>query len=302
MIHNSERIDLSTYIVVSIWFGCNNDCTICMLSGLKRNLPPIGFNRFKQALGDIKEEGRLRNLILSGAEVTTFDDVENYIRYAASLGWFEKIQIQTNGRRLADKDYLSRLIAGGVNEFFVSIHGLEDVNDRITQVPGSFREAMAGIRHLAAYRVNVITNTVLTKFNYHDIPPLMEVLCKTAAREIHMWNFYPMAPSDCRDLVVDLQDFDALHRSLLPMFRTAGKPLVLKSFPECLAVGKPVFFDSLYPVTILPNRFWEQFSQSGFGICHHRQNGRCGNQNCWGLSRAYVEKYGDERNFLSPMK
>jgi MoaA/NifB/PqqE/SkfB family radical SAM enzyme len=302
MIHNSQRIDLSTYIVVSIWFGCNNDCTICMLSGMRRHLPPIGFNRFKQALNDIREEGRFKNLILCGAEVTTFDDVEDYVRYAASLGWFEKIQIQTNGRRLADKDYISRLIAAGVNEFFVSIHALEDVHDRITRVPGSFRETMAGIRHLAVCPVNVITNTVLTKLNYHNISPLMEVLCNTAAREIHLWNFYPMEASDRRDLVVNLQEFDALHRSLLPMFRAAGKPLVLKSFPECLAVAEPAFFDSLYPVTILPDLFWERFSQSGFGMCHYRKDGRCGNQNCWGLSRAYVEKYGDERDLLSPLR
>jgi tRNA A37 methylthiotransferase MiaB len=70
------RVDLSKYIVISIWFGCNNHCTICMLSDMKKELPPIGFDKFKKVLIDIRNESRFENLILSGAEVTTFDDLD----------------------------------------------------------------------------------------------------------------------------------------------------------------------------------------------------------------------------------
>ena len=111
-----------------------------MLSDMKSSLQPIGFTQFKEILIDLRNEGRFRNLILSGAEVTTCADLEKYIRYAASLGCFKKIQIQTNGRKLADKVYVKRLIENGVNEFFISIHGLEDIHDRITACPGSFQE------------------------------------------------------------------------------------------------------------------------------------------------------------------
>ena len=295
------RIDLSTYIVISIWFGCNNDCTICMLSGIKHSLPPIGFNRFQEVLLDISNEGRFENLILSGAEVTTCGDVDRYIRCAASLGWFKKIQIQTNGRRLADRAYLRQLIESGVSEFFISIHGLEEVHDGITNRPGSFRETMAGIRNLEAWPVNVITNTVLTKWNYRDVVPLMNQLGQTKASEIHLWNFYPMESTDTRDFIVNIQDFTSLLERLGPTFEAAGKPLILKSFPECLTAPAPALFDSLYPVTILPDRFWQKFDQSGFGTCYHRQNGECTNRECWGLSKAYCHKYGDERDRLSPM-
>jgi len=74
---------------------------------------------------------------------------------------------------------------------------------------------------------------------------------------------------------------------------------VLKSFPECLSRGGPGFFDSLYPVTLLPDRFWREFSECGFGTCVHR--GPCKAWQCWGLSSAYVRKYGDERDLLSPV-
>jgi MoaA/NifB/PqqE/SkfB family radical SAM enzyme len=227
--------------------------------------------------------------------------LDKYIQYAESLGWFKKIQIQTNGRRLSDRKYLKHLIDCGVNEFFISIHGLEEVHDAITRTRGSFRETLEGIHNLQAYPVNVITNTVLTKLNYQDVAPLMSNLCHTVATEIHLWNFYPMERTDTRDLVVSMKDFVALLREILSTVKPVGKPLVLKSFPECLAMGEPGFFDSGYPVTILPDMFWRKFSENRFGMCIYRHRDECKAWECWGLSSAYIQKYGDERELLSPI-
>ena len=119
------EMDFSSYCVMSIWFGCNSRCTICMLSEVEQTLSGLSFDRFKEMTTNLAREGRYRNLILSGGEVTTFADLGRYVRFASSLGWFEKIQIQTNGRRLADREYVDHLVACGVNEFFVSVQGLE---------------------------------------------------------------------------------------------------------------------------------------------------------------------------------
>jgi MoaA/NifB/PqqE/SkfB family radical SAM enzyme len=292
------RVDLSKYAVISIWFGCNNKCSICMLPAPKAKLPPLGFDRFREVVTDIVHDGRYQNLILSGAEVTTHDELDNYVQFASSFGWFRKIQIQTNGRKLNDKNYLKHLIDCGVNEFFVSMHGPESVHDAVTGVSGSFKETVRGLRNLEAFDVNVISNTVLTKANFHDIVPLMFFLAKERISEVHMWNFFPMERSDSRDLILDLKDFIGLLPGLLSIMKKAGKAMVLKSFPECLSIGEPGFFDSLFPVTVLPDVFWREFSECGFGACIHRDT--CKAAQCWGLSTAYIRKYGGERALLSP--
>ncbi len=292
------RVDLTRYIVLSLWFGCNNDCRICMLSGLKRKLPAIGLDLYKRSLLDIVKNGRYENLILSGAEVTTFDELDQYAQFARSLGWFKKIQIQTNGRKLRDRKYLQHLIDCGVNEFFVSVHGLEEVHDATTRTPGAFQETMEGLQNLEGFNVQVITNTVLTRANLHQVAPLLARLSGGRITEIHLWNFFPMERTDSRDLVVSMRDFAKLLPELLSIARAAGKALVLKSFPECLSLGEPGFFDSLFPVTLLPEKFWTEFSECGFGRCIHRN--RCRSRECWGLSSAYIRKYGDERNLLRP--
>ena len=298
---NDSRIDLGKYCVISIWFGCNNDCTICMLSKVKSSLPVIGFDRYRKAIIDIMRDGRFKNLILSGAEVTTFDALDRYVRCAASLGWFKKIQIQTNGRRLSDRRYLDHLIQCGVNEFFVSIHGFGETHDAATRIPGSFKETLAGLRNLSCCETNVISNTVITKSNFSEMPRFISFLCEEGVSEIHLWNYFPMEKTDSRDLMVSLTDLLRLLPELLSIVKAAGKVLVLKSFPLCLSVGPPVFFDSVFPVTILPDLFWREFSKCGFGKCVYRETSECNAVECWGLSSAYLQQYGDERSLLKPI-
>ena len=293
------KIDLRRYIVASVWFGCNNHCSICMLGEKKKYFPPIGFDNFRKVLLLIRDEGRFDNLILSGAEVTTFPDLPRYIQYAASLRWFKKIQIQTNGRRLSDPAYLDQLIRWGVNEFFISIHGFEKVHDAVTGTPGAFREIMTGLDHLQSRDANVLTNTVVTRTNLGDLAGLIAHLAERRISEMHLWNFFPMERTDSRNLTVDLKDFVPLLPGLLSTMKRAGKPLVLKSFPQCLSPGEPLFFDSLFPGTVLPEAFWKEFRDCGFRVCTHKA--LCAAQDCWGLSSAYIDKYGDERELLKPI-
>jgi MoaA/NifB/PqqE/SkfB family radical SAM enzyme len=241
-------------------------------------------------------------LVLSGGEVTTFDDLERYIRFAASLGWFKIIQIQTNGRRLSDKRYLERLVNCGVNEFFVSIHGLAGIHDAITRAPGSFKEVETAFSNLESFDVGVISNTVLTKKNYNNLQPLVAYLAGRRIQEIQIWNFFPMEKTDSNDLVVSMRQFQSLLGDLTPLARMAGKPLVFKSFPHCLSIEPPGVFDSTFPATVLPDIFWKQFEECGFGRCVYRDAAQCDERRCWGLSSAYREKYGNERELLKPIR
>lgn len=293
------RIDLARYVVVPVWYGCNNRCGICMLGPLKRILPVVDFAQYKQLLLDARAGGRHDGLILSGGEVTTFEGLEPYVRFAASLGCFRRIQIQTNGRRLADGEYLKALTAWGVNEFFVSIHGLGSVHDAITGVDGSFAELERAMDNLQACDVNVITNTVLTSVNATSIASLLGWLGPRAISEHHVWNYYPMAPTDSDGRIVSLRDFLAHLSDWVAAVGGSGRPLVLKGFPECLCPGPPCFIDNEFPLALLPELFWEAFDRNRFGVCVHKHG--CTAQRCWGLSAAYQAKFGDERELLRPI-
>lgn len=297
-----SRIDFSRYCVISIWFGCNNRCAICMLGNFRNRLPGIGFERYHQAILAVRRNGLYDNLILSGGEVTTFDLLHQYVRDAASLDWFKKIQIQTNGRRLMDGGYLDHLIEVGVNEFFVSLHGLADTHDASTCVPGSFNQTVAGLKNLSSRKVNVISNTVLTRNNVAGLLEFFRFLSQTCVREMHLWNYFPMEVVDKNNLIVPLADLVRILPELRKIALHAGKVIVLKSFPLCLPAEVPVYLDSIFPQTVLPDLFWREFGRCEFGQCLHRDAGRCATKECWGLCSAYVKAYGYEQSLLHPIK
>jgi len=282
-----------------------------MLSKVKNNLPVIGYEGFKRVMIHLMREVRYENIILSGAEVTTFAELEKYVSFAVSLGCFKKIQIQTNGRRLCDRDYLESLVRSGVNEFFVSIHGFEKTHDAATGVRGSFRQTLEGLHNLSRCKgVNVISNTVLTNDNWPEIVEFVRFLGNQCISEIHVWNYFPMAaaaeiPAQAacsRDLILPIEKLCRILPELADVARRAGKALVLKSFPMCLPADPPVYLDSVFPEPVLPDLFWKEFRKCGFGQCVHLEEGKCVSRECWGLSSPYREIFGDERDLLKPVE
>jgi cyclic pyranopterin phosphate synthase len=273
-----------------------------MLSRVRDVLPGVGYDVFKKVMVHLMRDVRYENLILSGAEVTTFSDLEKYAGFAASLGCFNKIQIQTNGRRLCDKAYLESLLRCGINEFFVSIHGFEQTHDTATGVRGAFRQTLQGLQNLSGLKgVNVISNTVLTRQNLPEIGEFVSFLAKLSLSEIHVWNYFPMDTESQGDLIVSMEEVYRLLPELRAIAQDSGKPLVLKSFPLCLPAEAPVYLDSVFPETVLPDRFWKEFGKCGFGQCVYREEGLCPSRECWGLSAPYLRKYGTERGLLKPL-
>jgi MoaA/NifB/PqqE/SkfB family radical SAM enzyme len=274
-----------------------------MLSKLRDTISAASYNEFKRVMIYLMRDAKYENLILSGGEVTTFCELEKYAGFAASLGCFNKIQIQTNGRLLSDRIYLKRLFYSGINEFFVSIHGFEKTHDAITGVRGAFRQTLQGLQNLSILKdVNVITNTVLTRENLAEIPEFVEFLTKHSLNEIHIWNYFPMGSEGKDDLIVSMEEVCRLLPELKEIAQQCGKPVVLKSFPLCLPSKAPVYLDSVFPVTVLPDCFWKEFGKCGFGQCVHREDGVCNSIECWGLSVPYLQKYGNEKGLLKPLR
>ena len=298
MMKQNGSIDLSRYAVIPIWYHCNSNCTICMLSNVKQKMNTVTPEQFRTLLSRLVQDGRYDGIILSGAEITTFPHLEAYVKEIASFGWFKKIQIQTNGRRLADPLLVRKLVDAGVNEFFISLHGLEQVHEAITRVPGSFRETIAGFMNVSEYPVNIISNTVMTRANYHGIIPLLQFLASGPPHELNIWNYFPMGEHDSRDLIVSLTDVMTLFPAMITAVGPSGKPLVLKGFPECIAPGAPCYIDSNFPLNLIQDEFWYEFGKNGFASCCHRE--QCSSHLCLALSRAYIRKFGVEESILSP--
>jgi uncharacterized radical SAM superfamily Fe-S cluster-containing enzyme len=118
--------------ILEITSRCDLGCPVCLAASLPAG-QDIEAHVAEAALRTlIRNEGRPPPLQLSGGEPSLHDDLETIIKSASSLG-FEKIEIDTNGRRLAqDPSFAGRLREAGLSQVYLQMDGLDsDVSESI---------------------------------------------------------------------------------------------------------------------------------------------------------------------------
>lgn len=155
---------------ISITGLCNNNCKFCLDSNR--------CDKNHKNLNKIKEEIKLASkknskLIISGGDPTIHPELEQIIKFSKEQG-FKKIQLITNGRMFASKEFTEKIISAGITEVTFSVHGHNSkIHDHLTSVPGSFKQIIKGILNIKNNSSNkqiiLNTDTCVTKYNYKDI-------------------------------------------------------------------------------------------------------------------------------------
>ena len=163
-----KRID------IKITFACNNKCKFCV-QGDKRLF--YSDKSQKKIITFLKHAAKTYDsVVFTGGEPTVRSDFIDLVRIVNSLG-FAKIQIQTNGRMFSYRRFCVDMINAGANEFSPAVHGHSaEIHDFLTSSTGSFRQTIQGIKNLKALGQYVLTNTVITTYNYKFLPEIAKLL------------------------------------------------------------------------------------------------------------------------------
>lgn len=170
---------------------CNNRCTICGASW-----------PFRPRLNTIQAIERLRRgillglteVVISGGEVTLRSDLMEIIHAAREMG-YSSIVLLTNGRRLANPDYLKSLVEAGITAVGVSLHGhTPKIHEQITRTPHSFKEAVTGITTIRSHfpTLPLSVNCVLTGENYRHSANIVRFLIELNVRVIQFTYVIPI--------------------------------------------------------------------------------------------------------------
>lgn len=153
-------------LIINLTYRCNNKCEMCAIGGRPKR------DRELAACADLLREYRengFRTADFDGGEPTLHPDLLKIVSTARALG-YERINVTTNGRRLRDRAFASRLLLSGITDLLVSLYGhTAALHESITGVRGSFEQTAAGIRNAVRLRPERIAfgvNTVLTEKNY----------------------------------------------------------------------------------------------------------------------------------------
>ena len=180
-------------LLLSFAFRCNFACTFCYVEdGLGGRFRGVELDEARRLLADPRVTDGVTRIVLSGGEVTLDKDLPRYVALARAVPSVEHVRVQTNASRLADGDTAARLIAAGVDEFFVSLHGADAATcDAITREPGSFAAILAGLDALRGLGATVVTNTVVCAANVAQLAAIVALAHDRGARGAELWGYVP---------------------------------------------------------------------------------------------------------------
>jgi radical SAM protein with 4Fe4S-binding SPASM domain len=147
--------------------------------------------RLIEQLADVsRRQGRPPVLVFSGGEPLCRGDLFDLIESARRQGI--SLALATNGT-LIDRDKAQRIHDSGIARVSVSLDGPDDyTHDEMRQVPGSFEQAIEGIRQLREHGVAFQVNTTLTKQNASQLLQVYELARSLGAVALHIFMLVPV--------------------------------------------------------------------------------------------------------------
>ena len=217
-------------------FLCNNNCRFCV-QAFKRHLGNKTTNEIKKDLEIAKKT--CSAVVFTGGEPTIREDIFELVSYAKKLG-FKEIQIQTNCRMFAYKDFCKKMIEAGATEFSPALHGHNaKLHEFLTRSKGSFNQTVQGIKNLRELGQVIITNTVVVKPNYRYLPEIARLLVNLKVDQFQFAFVHPIgnAYRYFNDIVPEISKAAPYIKKGLQIGIDAGISVMAEAMPYCLMQG-----------------------------------------------------------------
>jgi MoaA/NifB/PqqE/SkfB family radical SAM enzyme len=156
--------------LLELTYACNLDCVFCY-NDLSARGKRLSLDQYEALLEDLASLGVL-NLSLSGGEPLAHPHFFEIAGRARELGFV--IRLKTNGHAVGEQ--VARRIREEVDPFIVevSLHGATPkTHDRQTRTNGSFERLIRNVRGMAALGTRVQLNSVLTRWNEHEVEAML---------------------------------------------------------------------------------------------------------------------------------
>ena len=290
---------------LELGYVCNNLCRHCFVPQTQRK-HDLTTDNVKRILDKLNEDN-YDTVAFTGGEPTIRGDLFELVKYAKSIG-LKNIELQTNGRMMYYLDFAKKIKKAGFSKVYISIHShIPEHHDYLTQVKGSWKQTMGGIKNAVNLGIPLMTNTVINKVNYKDVPDLVNLLSSIGIREIELdfIRYIGNAKVYFNDLKIRMTDVWSYLKKTFDMSKTLPIDMIyIDDYPLCLMKG------------------YEEFNADSFGeegevhdedakhynvdfkdgqLIHENQKiyldrcSKCKYRNkCQGIWKEYIDYFGDD--------
>jgi len=291
-----ERIKILSIHLTDL---CNNKCIFCIVDSPAQKADRVSTERIYAFLEEHRDRG-FAAVNLHGGESTTRKDFFDILAKIKACG-YPGIILQTNGRKFSREDYTRRAVDLGITKFVVSVHGSKsEIHDHITQVPGSLKHAVKGIKNMKACGMHVRTNTVMSKLNYSDFPAVMDLLIRLNVDHVNISAIHTSgaAHRNFHQVVPRYTDVFPYLKESVAKITAAGITLTLEGFPFCMIPGMEQYiidWEAQKFTMLLREHVMEDY-ESYMDDAMRRHGEPCSdcrqNKACGGVYREYITEFG----------
>ncbi len=225
---------------IKVGFQCNNHCRFCVQGNKRAICPDKTDKEVRSILAKMAKSHQ--GVVFTGGEPTIRRELVDWVRYAKGLG-YRRIQVQTNGRLFAYRGYCQEIISAGANEFGPALHGSRaEIHDHLTCSPGSFDQTVQGIKNLKSLNQYILTNTVITKPNYRDLPNIAKLLVGLGVDQfqfafVHINQIIAGNPAMLKEIIPRHSGVERYVKKGLDVGIKSGVKVMTEAIPYCFMKG-----------------------------------------------------------------
>lgn len=224
---------------VNVGYSCNNNCIHCFLGEVRKIYPDRTTKEIVSLIDEAKEKN-VRHLTIIGGDPTIRKDFFEILSYAERQGL--EIYLETNGRTFSVNSFARKVFEIAPDlKIGMSFHSSNpNIHDTITQVRGSWKQSVSGIKNMKKYGVKHLrVNCVVSKLNYQNLPELTKFLATLGVNELcfYLMRLQGNALININKLFVKINDFLPYLFEALEIGERLGINTKTFGIPYCKMAG-----------------------------------------------------------------
>ena len=158
---------------LALTYRCNNDCAHCY-NARPRHYPELSTQQWIEIIDKLWEIG-IPHIVFTGGEPTLRDDLPDLIAHAEKNG--QITGINSNARRLSDRQYVQRLVKAGLDHVQITVESHDPtIHDSMVQAKGAWRQTISGLQNVLETSLFVMTNTTMLRQNSQYLGETLDFL------------------------------------------------------------------------------------------------------------------------------
>ncbi len=284
---------------------CNNSCIFCVVNSHQGKKEGVNNKMIENFLKENAGKG-YESVNIHGGEATVLDEFIDILKLIKKHG-YPSVSLQTNARKLSEEAYAKEVYENGVKLFVISLHGKNaEEHDLITQVDGSFQEAVDGIKNVKSLGAKVRTNTVAYKGNIESLPDIANYAMDLGVDHVNISAMHPVGKA-YQNFNRVVPTYTQIQQKIFDMVEACvsrNRTVTLEGFPDCMIQGYEKFqidweeneFKLLFHNFVLDNYATFMEKQTKKRVCSCSQCSRT--KSCGGVYKEYLEFFG-ENEFIA---